>query len=63
MQSKGIGKQLLDFVKRNNDRLTLHVYQKNYSAVAFYRREQFSVTAQQIEEHTQEIEYAMTWQR
>lgn len=63
MQSKGIGKQLLDFVKRNNDRLTLHVYQKNYRAVAFYRREQFSVTAQQIEEHTQEIEYAMTWQR
>ena len=38
LQSKGIGKQLLDYVKKRKSCLTLHVYRKNQRAVQFYLR-------------------------
>ena len=42
-QSKGIGKQLLDFVKERKPKLSLHVYEKNMRAVKFYQREHFII--------------------
>ena len=38
MQSKGIGKMLLDYVKNFKTTLTLSVYQKNKKAIRFYLR-------------------------
>ena len=60
-QSKGIGKQLLDYVKEQNSTLTLHVYQKNIRAVSFYQREQFSVQSEGIDADTNENEFTMVW--
>ncbi len=41
VQSSGIGKQLLDFVKSIKKELHLNVYQKNMWAIKFYQREKF----------------------
>lgn len=38
MQSKGIGKMLLNYVKNFKTTLTLSVYQKNKKAIRFYLR-------------------------
>ena len=62
-QSRGIGGQLLEFVKSSRDRLTLNVYQKNTRAVKFYRREGFELQREQIDENTGETEYRMLWKR
>ena len=62
-RSKGIGKALLDYVKSRRPRLTLGVYQKNERALAFYRREQFVVHSEGIDEDTNEAEIQMLWTR
>ena len=60
-RSKGIGKQLLEWVKGRKKKLTLSVYEKNQRAVRFYRREGFTIRSEQIEAETKEKEYIMTW--
>lgn len=60
-QSKGIGKALLDFVKRNHSELSLRVYKRNVRAVGFYRREAFAVSGEQTDENTGEKELLMNW--
>lgn len=62
-RSKGIGKALLEYVKSRKPRLTLGVYQKNERALAFYRREQFAVHSEGIDEDTNEAEIQMLWSR
>ena len=62
-RSKGIGKALLDYAKSRKPRLTLSVYQKNERALAFYRREQFIVQSEGIDEDTNEAEIQMLWTR
>ena len=62
-RSKGIGKALLDHVKPLKPSLTLSVYQKNERALAFYRREQFVVQSEGIDEDTNEAEIQMLWTR
>ena len=62
-RSKGIGKALLEYVKSRKPRLTLSVYQKNERAIAFYRREQFIVQSEGIDEDTNEAEIQMLWSR
>ena len=61
VQSKGIGKTLLDFVKKFKKTLTLSVYQKNKRAVMFYQRENFKIQSENTDENTREREYIMTW--
>lgn len=61
VQSKGIGKQLLDYVKTIKSELSLNVYKKNTRAVQFYQREKFSVLRESVDENTNETEYFMTW--
>lgn len=60
-QSRGIGKELLDFVKRIHKSLHLSVYQKNSRAVAFYQKENFAVQREEIDADTGENEYLMVW--
>ena len=62
-RSKGIGKALLDYAKSRRPRLDLSVYQKNERALAFYRREQFVVQSEGIDEDTSEAEIQMLWTR
>ena len=62
-QSNGIGKQLLDFVKRSKTELNLSVYQKNVRAVKFYQREKFRIHREDIDKNTKEKEYLMIWTR
>lgn len=60
-QSKGIGKVLLDYVKKCHSELLLQVYKKNSRAVRFYLREGFDVSNEQIDENTGEAELVMNW--
>lgn len=62
LQSKGIGKQLLDYVKKRKSCLTLHAYRKNQRAVQFYLREQFHIQSQETDSSTGEREYVMKWE-
>ena len=62
-RSKGVGKSLLEYAKSCKPYLTLSVYQKNERALAFYRREQFTVQSEGIEEDTNEEEIQMLWTR
>ena len=43
MQSCGIGKLLLDYIKNKKVRLRLNVYQKNTRALSFYQREEINI--------------------
>ncbi len=61
--SKGIGKLLLDYTKKMKDTLTLHVYEKNERAAAFYHREGFVITGRDTDENTGEPEFKMLWTR
>jgi len=63
VQSRGIGKSLLDFVKEKKERLHLNVYQKNTRAITFYRIEGFKIESTIIDEITKEKEYFMVWKR
>lgn len=60
-QSQGIGKALLDHVKKSSSQLSLQVYKKNSRAVRFYIREGFTVLNEQTDEHTGETELVMSW--
>ena len=62
MQSHGIGKILLDYIKDKKVRLQLNVYQKNVRAISFYQREGFTIQGEQIDEFTGEKEYVMNWE-
>lgn len=63
VQSKGIGKNLLDYIKPLRAELSLNVYKKNERAVKFYIREGFEIKEQKIDENTSETEYLMLWKR
>ena len=63
MQSRGIGKRLLDFVKTKKTELRLNVYQKNTRAIRFYQREGFKILLEGMDEATGEKEYEMTWRQ
>ena len=62
MQSCGIGKMLLDYIKDKKDRLQLKVYQKNVRAMSFYQREGFTIQSEEMDEFTREKEYVMNWE-
>ena len=63
MQSQGIGKILLNYVKGKRNKLILNVYQKNTRAISFYQREGFEVKNSGLDEATGEKEYVMAWQQ
>lgn len=61
IQSKGIGKQLLNYVKDRFSELSLQVYKQNSRAVQFYLRENFTISDEQIDEDTDKVELLMNW--
>ncbi|TQQ85274.1 GNAT family N-acetyltransferase [Peptacetobacter hominis] len=60
-QSKGIGKELIDYIKNIKKQLNLNVYIKNSRAVDFYLREGFTKLEESIDDNTNECEYKMIW--
>lgn len=63
MQSQGIGKLLLNYIKDRKDVLRLNVYQKNIRAIHFYQREGFEIQCEGLDEATGEKNYVMIWQQ
>ena len=63
MQSQGIGKILLNYVKGKSNKLILNVYQKNTRAISFYQREGFEIQYSGLDEATGEKDYVMAWQQ
>lgn len=57
----GIGTKLLHAAKANHEQLTLTVFEKNNKAVKFYLTENFLIEKKQLDEHTNESEFVMTW--
>ena len=63
MQSQGIGKILINYVKGKRNKLILIVYQKNTRAISFYQREGFEIQYSGLDEATGEKDYVMAWQQ
>lgn len=61
MQSQGIGKALVDFIKAQKTKLRLNVYQKNVRATHFYQKEGFEIQCEGLDEATGEKDYEMLW--
>lgn len=59
-RGQGIGRRLVAAVKQKK-RLSLHVYEKNTKAAAFYRAMGFEVTECLTEKETREKEYLMVF--
>lgn len=59
-QGKGIGSQLIDFVKKRYNKLSLAVYKNNKKAVEFYKGAGFVLDEEKIDEGTNEKELIMT---
>ena len=60
-QYKGIGKKLLCYAKEKKINFSLSVYIKNSRAINFYKRENFKVISENLDENTGEKEFFMTW--
>ena len=60
-RSRGIGRELLDFVKIHHTQLTLTVYERNLLATKFYEREGFRKQGFQLDQFTSQVEYVMKW--
>lgn len=60
-RSMGIGKGLLECVKKNYPAFSLNVYQKNRRAVDFYLREGLFIVSKGVDENTAETDYIMAW--
>ena len=63
IQSQGIGKILLNYVKDMRTKLFLNVYQKNIPAISFYQREGFEIQYSGMDEATGEKDYVMVWKK
>ena len=63
MQSQGIGKILMNYVKGKRKKLLLNVYKKNIRAISFYQREGFEIRCSGFDEATGEKDYVMVWQQ
>lgn len=59
MQRSGIGKQLLDYVKKHRETIQLKVYKKNSSSVEFYLSQGFNILNKKVDKETGELEILM----
>lgn len=62
-RSRGIGTALVEYVRKDRQALSLHVYRDNPRAAAFYRRAGFSLQGEGTDAATGAAEYQMAWQR
>ena len=62
-QRRGIGSEIIKFLKEKYEKLQLAVYDKNIGALNFYLRSDFEVINSEIDEKTKEKEHLMEWKR
>ena len=62
-RNQGIGKKLINFLKKNHQELSLDVYDKNIRAKQFYDKNGFEVSTQSIEKETGEKESRLVWKK
>lgn len=62
-QSQGIGKELLEFIKKKYSHLSLNVYKRNVRAIDFYLKSNFKILNEQIDINVKEKELCMKWER
>lgn len=60
-QRKGIGRELLNFVKESHSRLLLSVYAENVDSIRFYLKQNFQIIGESREEHTGQREFLMEY--
>ncbi|MFD1629687.1 N-acetyltransferase [Pseudopedobacter beijingensis] len=58
-RSKGIGKQLISFIKEHFPILELGVFAKNSGAIAFYKKQGFTIIEEKTDQDTGEQELVM----
>ncbi len=63
VKGKGIGKQLINFVKQQYETLELAVFKENKRSVEFYKKQGFQVILEGIEENTGHAELIMKFER
>lgn len=61
MQNRGIGKKLMDELKKHKTILHLHVYEKNEKALRFYQREHFTILTKENDAETNVQIYHLMW--
>ncbi len=62
-RSMGIGKGLLECIKKVYPVFSLNVYQKNQRAVDFYLREKLTIVSTGVDKDTAEADYTMVWRK
>ena len=62
-QKRGIGGELLNYVKKQHAHLELTAYKANTASIAFYKKNGFVTVSEQTDTHTHMSEIAMTWRR
>ena len=60
-RSNGIGTALINFIKKHHNKLVLSVYEKNTSAVIFYKKCGFVIESTGTDGDTLQTEYTMLW--
>lgn len=63
IQREGIGKLLLEKLKRENDKLIVNVYEKNINAVLFFKSMGFKKIMDKFQEDVHEKMYTMQWNK
>ncbi|MFW2487522.1 N-acetyltransferase [Clostridium chromiireducens] len=62
-QCEGIGSRLIDFVINKYNELSLTVYKDNLNAVDFYKKHNFKIISEDLDEDTNKVEFMMMRQR
>lgn len=60
-QGKGIGTELLKYLMKEKEELSLRVYEKNSKAIKFYTNNSFKIKTKELDKNTGEYEYLMKW--
>lgn len=62
-QNKGVGSKLLNYIKNLYNELYLNVYKNNDNAIEFYKKHNFNIIKEKIDENTNEIELVMQYKK
>lgn len=62
-QNKGVGSKLLNYIKNLYNELYLNVYKNNNNAIEFYKKHNFNIVKEKIDENTNEIELVMKYKK
>lgn len=60
-QGKSIGTELLKYLMKEKEELSLRVYEKNSKAIKFYTNNSFKIKTKELDKNTGEYEYLMKW--